>query len=97
MRAPVANSENRAFDDTKGQKFVRLNLNLSSVKAFVVIFYYKTDSVEFKKKDTGFFFYACCLFKGNPGGRLHNFITTDVRFSCNTLGNPFTKMSLARE
>ena len=52
MRAPVANSGNRAFDDTKGQKFVRLNLNLSSVKAFVVIFYYKTDTVELKKKDT---------------------------------------------
>lgn len=50
MRVPGANSENRTFDDTKGQKFVHLNLNLSSVKALVVIFYYKTESVEFKKK-----------------------------------------------
>lgn len=74
MRAPVANSENRAFDDTKGQKFVCLNLNLSSVKAFVVIFYYKTDSVELKKKDTGFFFLrAVCLKGTEEEDELHNY------------------------
>lgn len=56
MRVPGANSENRAFDGTKGQKFVHLNLNLSSVKALVVIFCYKTESVEFKKKRHGLFF-----------------------------------------
>lgn len=96
MRVPGANPENRAFDGTKGQKFVHLNLNLSSVKALVVIFYYKTESVEFKKRHGLFFFSprAVCL-KGTE--EEDDFVTTDARFSSNTLGNPFTKMSFARE
>lgn len=70
MRVPVVNSENRAFDDTKGQKLVHLNLNLSSVKALVVIFYYETDSVELKKT---LFFCACCFKGTEEEDELHNY------------------------